>query len=116
MAKKKAEKKKRTRLVVSEIDWKKPTSVIAAETGKGAPFISRLRRRYAPDTIRAFVTHHSKGGRPKLFDFQNVDWSLRNREISKLTGAPPTFVSKYRRIYAPHTLRTYHPKEEEKKD
>lgn len=78
----------------SEIDWSQSTTQIACKLGCSIEYVSVVRKKYAPSTIRE----------RKKIDWLSVDWSKSTKELAKELGIKSYNLSAARRKYAPETI------------
>ena len=77
-----------------EIDWSQSTTQISRQLGCSIEYVSVMRKKYAPSTIRE----------RKNIDWSSVDWSKSTKELAKELGIKSYNLSAARRKYAPETL------------
>lgn len=73
------------------LDFTKTTSELSRKTGLSPSYISRLRRKHAPETLGKGRT-----GRPSKVDWSKVNWSQPNWAIAKSLGVHEDTVRKNR--------------------
>ena len=78
----------------AEIDWSQSTTQIACKLGCSIEYVSVVRKKYAPSTIR----------KRKKIDWLSVDWSKSTKELAKELGIKSYNLSAARRKYAPETV------------
>ena len=86
----------------SLIDWSRKTSDLAKELGITEGNLSRLRRKYAKETINQ---NKNKDKIKYKVDWLKVDWSKKTKQISLDLSVPYETVNQMRRKHAPQTIK-----------
>lgn len=80
------------------VDFHRPTSHICTETGYSPSYVSTMRRKHAPRTVRLYLSEGS--GRPLKADWANLDWRKTDAAIAADTKTKIGTVKRNRKIYA----------------
>lgn len=80
------------------VDWSKPSSVIAREFGTDPSHVSKARMKHAPETVNQTRTAH------KGIDWSTVDWSRSSADIARRLGVEHSTVVIQRQRYAHETV------------
>lgn len=91
------------------VDWKQSDEDIANILGVTINAVRRRRHIFAPDTIQEIKDHQQKKREEYINFWRTLDWSQSNIDIVNRYTVGLSTVIKYRKIFAPHTVREKNP-------
>jgi hypothetical protein len=84
--------------LIKSIDWSLDDETLSEKHGIKLPYLRFLRKNHAPDTW-------TRKTKKRKYDWANVDYSKGTSVIARELGVMPQYVVKWRKKYAPETVR-----------